>query len=335
MTFIKKHLFTLAIFACTACAYLFPDPFLGFENYRFTNLVGPLLMIIMFGMGTTLSPKDFIRIAKMPIPVMIGALLQFAVMPASGFLLAKAFNLEPELAAGTIMIGSVAGGAASNVMAYIARANVALSVTMTCVSTFLAPFLTPVMMRLWAGKFVEIAAVDMALAIVKLTIVPVLAGLITHLLLKKQFEKRRETMDAILSLVSKTGICIILAVMIAPERDKLREAGLLLLAVAAIHNAVGLNAGYWMTRAAGVIGAKIAARLGKGDGRKTIISEADCRTIAIEVGMQNGAMGTALANKFISSTAALVPNIFGVWMDISGSILAKWWSNHPPEEERG
>jgi BASS family bile acid:Na+ symporter len=122
--------------------------------------------------------------------------------------------------------------------------------------------------------------------------------------------------------------------MIAPERDKLREAGLLLLAVAAIHNAIGLNAGYWMTRAAGVIGAKIAARLGKGDGRKTLISEADCRTIAIEVGMQNGAMGTALANKFISSTAALVPNIFGVWMDISGSILAKWWSNHPPEEER-
>lgn len=333
MNFIKKHYFTLAIFACTGCAYLFPGPFLGIGDFKFTQLVGPLLMVIMFGMGTTLSPGDFFRIAKMPLPVFTGAFLQFAIMPLTGFMLAKAFDLEPELAAGTIMIGSVAGGAASNVMAYIARANVALSVTMTCVSTFLAPLLTPLMMQLWAGKFVEISALDMAIAIIKLTIIPVVAGLATHLLLKKQFEERRKTMDAVLSFISKTGICIILAVMIAPERDKLKEAGLLLLAVAAIHNAVGLFAGYWLTRALGIAGAKIAACLGIGNGARSLVNEEDCRTVAIEVGMQNGAMGTALANKFISSTAALVPNVFGVWMDISGSLLAKWWSSRPPTQK--
>ena len=311
--FLRRNLFTISLLASVAAAFVWPDFFTQWGSFRLTGLIAPLIMVIMFGMGTTLSADDFVRIAKMPVPVMTGVGLQFLLMPALGFSIAKLLNLEPDLAVGCIVIGSVAGGTASNVIAYIARANVALSVTMTCVSTMFSPLVTPLLVKFYAGAIVEIDALAMALEIVKITIVPIMLGLIVHRLLKRQFERNRTGIEKILSFVSMSGICIILAVIMGPAHEKAKEAGLVLLGAAAMHNTCGLLAGYWATR--------LMMRF-----FPERITERDCRTIAIEVGMQNGGMGTQLAAKFFSPVAALVPNVFGIWMDVSGSILANFWS---------
>ena len=311
--FLRKYLFTLSLVASVAAAFIWPAFFTSWGSFKLTGLIAPLIMVIMFGMGTTLSAGDFIRIAKMPIPVATGVGLQFLLMPALGFCIAKVLGLEPDLAVGCIVIGSVAGGTASNVIAYIAKANVALSVTMTCVSTFLSPFATPFLVKLYAGTIVEIDALAMAFEIVKITIVPTVLGLVVHRLLRRQFERNRKGIEGVLSFVSMAGICIILAVIMGPAHEKAKEAGFVLIAAAAMHNTCGLLAGYWATR--------FMMRLFPGR-----ITERDCRTIAIEVGMQNGGMATQLAAKFFSPVAALVPNVFGIWMDVSGSVLANFWS---------
>lgn len=316
---LKNHLFTLVLLTSVAAAFAWPSFFTQWGSFRLTGLITPLIMIIMFGMGTTLSAGDFLRVAKMPIPVLTGVGLQFLLMPALGFSIAKLLNLEPDLAVGCIVIGSVAGGTASNVIAYIARANVALSVTMTCVSTLLSPLATPILVKFYAGAIVEINAGAMAFEIIKVTIVPTVLGLVTHRLLKHQFERNRAGVEKVLSFVSMAGICIILAIIMGPAHEKAKEAGLVLLCAAALHNTCGLLAGYWSTR--------LMMRLFPGR-----ITERDCRTIAIEVGMQNGGMGTQLAAKFFSPVAALVPNVFGIWMDVSGSILANFWSKRGVKE---
>ena len=310
---VRRNAFTLSLVVCVSAAFVWPAFFTAWGDFRLTGLIGPLLMLIMFGMGTTLSVADFLRVAKMPLPVAVGVGLQYLLMPVLGLALARMLRLEPELAVGCVMIGSVAGGTASNVMAYIAKANVALSVTMTCVSTFLSPFLTPLLVKCHGGTLVEIDALAMALEIVKITILPIVVGLVAHRLLEKPFARNRVLVDRLLSTLSMAGICIILAVILGPAHAKVKEAGLVLLLAASVHNVLGLLAGYWATR---LVRHFLPNR----------ISEADCRTIAIEVGMQNGAMATQLAAKFISPVAALVPNIFGIWMDVSGSVLANYWS---------
>ena len=318
---LRRNLFAVALVASVAMAFAWPDFFTQWGNFRLSGLVTPLIMLIMFGMGTTLSVEDFARVAKMPVPVLTGAVLQFALMPAIGYSIAKLLRLEPDLFIGCIVIGSVAGGTASNVIAYIARANVALSVTMTCVSTLLSPFVTPLLVKLYAGALVEIDAVAMAVEILKVTIAPILLGLVVHRLMRRQFERNRAGVERVLSFVSMAGICVILAVIMGPAHDKAREFGLVLLCAASLHNTCGLLSGYWATR--------LMMRLFPGR-----ISERDCRTIAIEVGMQNGGMGTQLALKFFSPVAALVPNVFGIWMDVSGSILANVWSRREVAERK-
>lgn len=316
---LKNHLFTLVLLVSVAAAFAWPGFFTQWGSFKLTGLITPLIMVIMFGMGTTLSVGDFLRVVKMPIPVLTGVGLQFLLMPALGFSIAKLLNLEPDLTVGCIVIGSVAGGTASNVIAYIARANVALSVTMTCVSTLVSPLATPILVKFYAGAIVEINACAMAFEIIKVTIVPTVLGLATHRLLKHQFERNRAGIEKVLSFVSMAGICIILAVIMGPAHEKAKEAGLVLLCAAALHNTCGLLAGYWTTH--------LMMRLFPGR-----ITERDCRTIAIEVGMQNGGMGTQLAAKFFSPVAALVPNVFGIWMDVSGSILANFWSKRGVKE---
>ena len=318
LVLLRKQVFTLSLMASVAAAFIWPDFFTQWGTFRLSGLIAPLIMLIMFGMGTTLSADDFARVAKMPIPVITGVTLQFALMPALGFAIAKILRLEPDLAVGCVVIGSVAGGTASNVIAYIAKANVALSVTMTCVSTFLSPILTPILVKFYARAIVEIDAWAMAWEIVCVTIFPILVGLAVHRALRRQFERNRKGIESVLSCISMVGICVILAVIMGPAHDKAKEAGFVLVVAAAIHNGCGLFAGYWLTR--------LMMRLFPGR-----ITESDCRTIAIEVGMQNGGMGTQLAAKFFSPVAALVPNVFGIWMDISGSILANFWSKRKTE----
>jgi BASS family bile acid:Na+ symporter len=271
-------------------------------------------------MGTTLSLSDFLRVAKRPWAVAIGVGLQFLVMPFVGFLLAKGCGFSGELAAGCVLVGSVAGGTASNVVAFLAKADVALSVTMTCCSTLLSPIVTPFAMKFLAGRFVEIDTLKMMIEILKVVVVPVAVGALVHRLLNRQFTRHKALCDRVLSLISMCGICFTILALTAPSRDTFASAGAILIAAMVIHNTTGYLSGYWLTRAIGRF-----ARLG----------EAEARTVAIEVGMQNSGMAAALSISVLNSAIAALPaNIFSIWMNFSGSVLANWWSHHPTKTSR-
>jgi bile acid:Na+ symporter, BASS family len=367
---LAPYAFTLSVFAFVAVSMYFPRTFSTWWGFDLALLIVPLIQIIMFGMGTTLSPADFARVLRMPWPVGAGLLLQFGIMPLAGFAIAKAFAFEPEIAAGVILVGSVAGGVASNLITYLAGGDVALSVTMTACSTLLSPLMTPFLMKTLAGRLVPIDFVAMMLSILDMTIVPVVAGLVAHEALYGRSRPRRlvagalagigaalvvgvaldasalgpfrslrgglvlgaallggvclaklvvegvlrgpsDWMDRALPVVSMAGICVIIAVITARSRDKLLSVGPALIAAAILHNAIGYSLGYWLSR---------ALRLG----------ERTARTIAIEVGMQNGGMASGLAMSVLhSSDAALAPAIFGPWQNVSGSLLASWWRRSP------
>jgi len=315
LNFLRRQAFSVAVLLSTAVACLWPNAFHTWGGTPLLSLISPTIGLIMFGMGTTLTAADFLRVAKMPAGVLIGVFLQFLVMPLVGFLLARLFGLDGELAAGVVLVGSVAGGTASNVITYLAKANVALSVTMTCCSTLLSPFLTPLLMKGLAGQFIAVDAGAMMFGILKIVIIPVLAGLVVHTLLKKQFDVHKPTCDRVLSFISSAGICFTLVVLTAQSQAKFREAGALIFAVAVLHNSIGYLSGYWITRLLG---------------RWLALSVADARTIAIEVGLQNGGMAGALANSVLHSPVAALPaNVFSIWMNFSGSILAGWWARKP------
>lgn len=307
-----KAVFGIAILACAAVAFAFPSAFIEWNGVKLMKLVVPAIQIIMFGMGTTLSAADFLRVAQRPWAVATGVFLQFLVMPLVGFLLAKGFGFSGELAAGCVLVGSVAGGTASNVIAFLAKADVALSVTMTCCSTLLSPFITPLAMKVLAGCFIEIDAVQMMVEILKVVIVPITAGCIVHALLKRQFDAHKAVLDRALSILSMTGICFTILVLTAPSRATFASAGVLIVVAAIVHNTVGYVSGYWLTRLVG---------------RFAHLDEAEARTVAIEVGMQNGGMAGALSVNVLNSPVAALPaNIFSIWMNFSGSVLASWWS---------
>ena len=312
---LKGQSFGVLILVCAATSFSFPDAFVSWAGVQLTSLVVPAVQLIMFGMGTTLTIGDFVRVAKCPWAVAIGVFLQFLVMPVTGFLIAKTLGFSGELAAGCVLIGSVAGGTASNVIAYLARANVALSVTMTCCSTLLSPLVTPVAMKLLAGRFVEIDAVRMMVEIMKVVLVPVAAGSVFHWMMRKQFESHRVFCDKALSVVSMGGICYTILALTAPSRGTFASAGILIVVAAVLHNSIGYLSGYWLTRFAG---------------RFVSLGESEARTVAIEVGMQNGGMAGALAVGVLNSAVAALPaNVFSIWMNFSGSIIAGWWRKRP------
>ena len=318
VSFLKGQAFGLAILACAAVAFAFPSAFKEWGGVKLITLVVPAIQIIMFGMGTTLSPEDFLRVAKRPWAVATGVFLQFLVMPLVGFLLAKGFGFSGELAAGCVLVGSVAGGTASNVIAFLAKADVALSVTMTCCSTLLSPFVTPLAMKVLAGCFVEIDAASMMVEILKVVIVPIAAGALVHRLLKRQFEAHKVLCDRVLSVLSMTGICFTILALTAPSRDTFASAGLAIVVAAVVHNTIGYVSGYWLTRLVG---------------RFAHMGEAEARTVAIEVGMQNGGMAGALSVSVLNSPVAALPaNVFSIWMNFSGSVLANWWSRRRPKD---
>ena len=309
---LRRQLFALAILASAGISFAFPSAFDTWCGVKLLKLVVPAIQLIMFGMGTTLSLADFARVAKMPWAVGIGVFLQFLVMPLVGFLLAKIFGFSGELAAGCILVGSVAGGTASNVITYLAKADVALSVTMTCCSTLLSPFVTPLMMKVLAGCFIEIDAVKMMCEIVKVVLLPVSAGCLVHWLLRGQFERHKAACDRVLTLVSTSGICFTLLALTAPSRATFASAGVMIVLAAVLHNTTGYLCGYWLTRLVG---------------RWLPLGERAARTVAIEVGLQNGGMAGALAVGVLNSTTAALPaNVFSIWMNFSGSMLANWWN---------
>ena len=315
MKFLKSNAFGLAILLCAAVSFAVPSAFDEWCGVKLTKLVVPAIQVIMFGIGTTLTLGDFVRVVKTPWAVGVGVVLQFLVMPFVGFALARAFGFTGELAAGCVLIGSVAGGTASNVIAYLARANVALSVTMTCCSTLLSPLVTPLMMKALAGRFIEIDTIAMMVSILEVVIVPVAAGGLVRCVFRRQLDAHKVVCDKVLTFVSMAGICYTLLALTAPSRATFASAGVMIVFAAIIHNAFGYLGGYWLTRFAG---------------RWLPLGESEARTVAIEGAMQNGGMAGALAVGVLKSTVAALPaNVFSIWMNFSGSIIANWWSRKP------
>ena len=315
MAYLRKHAFSFLIIGGAILAYGFPSPFVEIAGFKMAKLIVPLIQIIMFGMGTTLRMCDFVRIIRRPWPVAIGCSLQFVVMPVLGYVLCRLFGLGGDAAAGVILIGSAAGGVASNVMAYIAGGNVALSVSMTTVSTLLSPVMTPLLMRYVGGRFIEIDMIEMALSLVEMIIVPLAVSQLARFVFDRWLVSANRLIEKSLPALSMTAICVIVTICVAAAHEDIRTAGAVIFAIAIIHNGCGYFLGYW--------GARSVGRLVKMD-------ERDCRTVAIEVGMQNAGMSQAIAiNVLKSAGAAIAPAIFGVWMDFSGSILANWWSKKP------
>ena len=304
---LNSYVFTAMIFAGVTVALYYPQYFQQMGDFKFTALIIPLIQVIMFGMGTSMSIKDFAAIFKSPKGVLVGVTAQLGIMPIMGFALAKLSNFPPEIAAGIVLIGCSPSGVASNVMAYLAKANLALSITITSIATLLAPFLTPLLMKLLAGEFVEIDVLAMMWSIVKMIIIPIGAGL----LFNKLLGDKAKWLDQAMPIISMLGIGLIITIITAAGRDSLLDIGGILMLLVLVHNLFGYLLGYWY------------ARLLK-------LSEQDARTIAIEVGMQNGGLASGIANSLGKiATMGLAPAVFGPLMNITGSILASYWHKRP------
>jgi len=242
----------------------------------------PLLGVVMFGMGTTLEPASFRAVLERPGDLAVGTALQFGLMPLTAWAVARGLGLDAELAAGLILVGACPGGTASNVICYLARADVAFSIALTTVSTLLAVVATPLLTELYAGRIIEVRTAAMIVSIVKIVLVPVALGVAVNRLAGRRLDPLRGGFP----LLSMAAIVVIIAIIIAASRDRLAELSAVVVLAVALHNGVGLAAGYWIARALGM-------------------DRARCRTLAIEVGMQNSGLGVALAVKYLGTVAAL------------------------------
>lgn len=290
--------FAVWVITAALIAYFAPGVFSAFGGY-----ITILLGIVMFGMGLTLKPVDFKIVAKRPLPVVIGVLAQFIVMPLGAFAIAYLLKLPAELAAGLVLLGSVPGGTASNVMVYLAKGNLALSVAMTSLSTMLAPIATPLLLLLLAGQWLPVDAVAMFTSIVQVIILPIVLGFVIQRLAPKAVEASL----SVIPLISVAAILIIVGVVTGANGPNVVSAGWIVFAAVFLHNGLGLLLGYMIALAMG-------------------LKEDDRRAISLEVGMQNSGLGVALATAHFSPLAAL-PSVWGaIWHNISGPILATIWS---------
>jgi len=266
-----------------------------------TKVINYLLGVVMFGMGLTLNLQDFKIVFSRPKDVVIGCLAQFTVMPLLAWGLARVFSLDEALALGVVLVGCCPGGTASNVITYLAKGDLALSVGMTGVSTLLAPFLTPLLTWALAGKSVNVDVTSMFLSILWVVILPIFVGLIIKALWPRFTEKAVDYLPAF----SSVAIAFIVAIIIAANADKLLAGGLIIVLVVMLHNICGLGVGYLI-------------------GRLLSLSEPKKRAISIEVGMQNSGLASSLATlHFASYPLATIPGaIFSVWHNISGAVVA-------------
>jgi bile acid:Na+ symporter, BASS family len=372
----RTYQFTLWIVAAVVAAMLYPSHFLyaGPVDLRDKRLILAIIQLVMFGMGTQMSLRDFAGLGHMSYGVAIGVLLQFTIMPLLGYGLAVAFAFPPEVAAGIVLIGSCSSGLASNVMTYLAKANLTLSVTLTAIGTLTAPLTTPLWMKLLAGRMVPIDFVGMMIDIIKLVIVPIGAALL-HDYLKHASPRGRRTVyvlalagvawlamlaaggwqwasyrlagntlsafglvgflwgaivagvifhtvwrrypsiEARMPIASMFGIVYFTAVTTAAGRDSLLTMGAALLVVSVLHNLAGLVLGYGFSRLFG-------------------LDVTSARTVALEVGFQNGGMASGLAGKMgMLGTLGLAPAVFSPWQNFAGSILANYWRRRPPKSD--
>jgi BASS family bile acid:Na+ symporter len=372
---VKGLSFTVLIFTAVTASMFYPQFFTSIGSFQLKTLIVPLLQVIMFGMGSQMSLNDFTGVIKMPKGVIIGVGSHYIIMPLVGFAIANIFNFPPEIKAGIILIGCVPSGLASNVMSYIAQANLALAVTIGAISTLLSPFVTPFLMKWLGGQFIEVNFWSMMLDILNMIILPIVAGFIFNLFSKGKEKLRAKViqltiyfivilltnlvsmkskhsdisgffialvksmiwfyflpmmvaallryfmkgdikwMGKILSFVSMAGITVIITIITASGRDSLLKVGALLILTSLLHNLAGYTIGYSVAFITGM-------------------PEKDRRTVAFEVGMQNGGLASGLALQMGKmATVGLAPAIFGPLMNVTGSTLASWWRSRSPEEK--
>ncbi|MEJ6981379.1 bile acid:sodium symporter family protein [Pedobacter sp. P351] len=373
---LANYQYTAWIITAVVAGMIYPAAFLKWGDFDLRNkwLILLVVQLVMFGMGIQMSLKDFSGLASTGKGVLIGLLCHFSIMPIMGWLLTQVFHFETEIAAGIILIGSCSSGLASNVMVYIARANLVLSVTVTAMATLIAPFMTPLLMKLLAGTLIEIKFLNMMMEIIKIVIVPIGAALI-HDYLKTASPKgwtkmkiisaictvwlialplglwtaisenlsveaqhsveilsffagavlvglfyhlatlKFNTLDDLMPYVSMFGIVYFTTVTTAAGRDNLLKVGLILFLSSVIHNAAGYFFGYYLSRWFGM-------------------DKPSARTVAFEVGLQNGGMASGLAGSMGKlGTVGLAAAVFSPWMNISGSILANYWRKQSFKEE--
>jgi BASS family bile acid:Na+ symporter len=370
---VKGLSYTIWIFTAVTASLFYPQYFTSIGNFQLKTLIVPLLQIIMFGMGSQMSLNDFTGVIKMPKGVFIGVGSHYIIMPLVGFGIANIFDFPPEIKAGIILIGCVPSGLASNVMSYIANANLALAVTIGAISTLLSPIITPFLMKFLGGQFIEVSFWNMMLDILNMIILPIVAGFIFNLFFSGKDKPRAKViqlisyffiilltnlvymksaqtnvsgfliasgksmcwffflpgiaaftlqyflkdntrwMSKILSFISMAGIALIITIITATGRDSLLKVGTLLMLTSLLHNLAGYSLGYAISWLSGM-------------------PEKDRRTIAFEVGMQNGGLASGLALQMGKiATVGLAPAIFGPLMNITGSTLASWWRTRPTE----
>lgn len=299
--------FAFWIALISVVSFLYPYPFSGLDY-----LIVPVLGLIMLGMGMTLKIGDFRRIIRKPKGMLTGIICQYTAMPLAGFMLAWVFELDPMIAAGIVLVGSCPGGTASNVITFLSRGNLALSVTMTVFTTLLSPLAIPLMMYVYANQWIEVPAGALFLSTLYIVLFPLIAGLMISRLIRNI----NYLTEPLLPALSSVGIIFIVAVIISLNTDTLKLVGPILFIVIIIHNLIGLCTGY------------IAARL-------TGLSKPDARAISIEIGMQNSGLGVALATANLTPLAALPSAIFSIWHNLSGSLLAFVWSKSKDPRKGG
>jgi BASS family bile acid:Na+ symporter len=308
---LRKWAFTIWTITAVVIGMAYPTYFIGVGEFKFTRLFVPILQLIMFCMGTTLSIGDFVRVFRMPRGVLIGLVCQFSIMPLVGVFLAYSFGMPPEIAAGIILVGSSPSGLASNVMAYIAKADVALSVTMTAIATLLSPLMTPLLMKLLGGQMIQIDALAMMWSITKMVVIPIIGGVAFH----HGVYHRAAWISRVMPSVSMLGIIAMTVLTVAIGRDALLKLGVLLILVCFLHTTAGFGLGYLVCRLLG-------------------LDKISCRTISLEVGLQNAGMASGIAATLEKvATLGLAPIVFGPVMNTTASILANWWRNNPVQDK--
>ncbi|MBO9509872.1 bile acid:sodium symporter family protein [Thalassospira sp. A3_1] len=300
-TSVLLQLFPLWAALLSLLAYFVPGAFTSMSG-----AIIPLLTVIMLAMGLTLTTRDFANVAKSRKAMAVGVVLQFLIMPAAAWTVATLFGFGPELMIGMLLVGSVAGGTSSNVMCYLAKGDTALSISMTAASTIIGVFLTPVLASFFAGQSIDVPVQPMLMTLLQVVLVPVAIGVALNEFASKWIRK----IEGLFPYVSMFAILLIIAIVVALNAGKIATVGLIVAFAVILHNAIGLALGYGITALLGF-------------DRKI------CRTIAFEVGLQNSGLATALALKFFTPTAALPGTLFSVWHNISGSLLAGYWSRKP------
>ncbi|MCQ9677478.1 bile acid:sodium symporter family protein [Corynebacterium sp. BF-R-2] len=298
------YAFPLVIVACAAVAFMSPSTFEPVGQYT-----KQLLMVIMFSMGLTLTFPDLALVAKRPLPIFLGVLCQFAIMPTSALLVAKILGLSDAATVGLILLGSVPGGTASNVMAYLAKGDVALSVAMTSVSTLVSPIMTPLLMLWLAGETADVDGAGMMWSLVQTVLIPVGLGLLLRVIASTVVDK----ILPVLPWVAIAGIGAVVMAVVSQSQDKLVTVGLIVFVGVAIQNAIGFLCGYYL--------AKLARE-----------RESAARTTAIEVATQNSGLASALALQFFTPEAALPGVVAAVWANVTGAIFSAIVRRTPLDE---